>query len=90
MEDNYATHRNRRNEICEQRGYKIENAHPKHPVIDGLGGLLERTANAHQKSAQQQQRRLPDGTDPSSFTRDVDQFNRTLKDGSSPPPADDK
>jgi hypothetical protein len=88
MEDNRAHYRNLRNEVLEQRGIKVENANPKHTRIDGLGGLLERSADAHQKAAQQ--RRLPDGTDPSSFTRDVDQHTKTLMDGSSPPPADDK
>jgi hypothetical protein len=49
--DDYANHRNQRNQIFEDRGGKIENRQPQHPVIESLNGLLKDTARAHRDSA---------------------------------------
>jgi hypothetical protein len=53
MDDNRADYRNRRDQALEDRGVKIENHQPQHPVIDGLRGLFDHTAYSHRNSAQQ-------------------------------------
>jgi hypothetical protein len=49
MED-YANHRNQRNQIFEDRYGKIENRNPQHPALGGLNGLLKDTARTHRDS----------------------------------------
>jgi hypothetical protein len=50
--DDYASHREQRHQALEDRGVKIENRQPQHPVVNGLGGIFEHTANSHRNSVQ--------------------------------------
>jgi hypothetical protein len=47
MDDNRAHYRKLRDQALEQRGVKIENQNPKHPIVENLQGLFERNADAH-------------------------------------------
>jgi hypothetical protein len=49
--DDYANHRERRNQILEDHfGLKVENRQPQHPDPGSLDGLLKDTARSHRDS----------------------------------------